>query len=70
MLAFDLAFYSSPKLRPATASLWRGSLSLDKGGGKRRGGCGTYNVTGVTASAVTQNYGLVTGEADHANKLR
>jgi hypothetical protein len=37
MLTFELAFYSSPKLRPATASLRRGSLSSDHSGGKRRG---------------------------------
>src|SRR5215469_6756423 len=38
MLTFDLAFYSSPKLRPAPAPLRRGSLSSTAHcGGKRRG---------------------------------
>jgi len=37
VLTFNLAFYSSSKLRPATASLRRGSLSSDHGDEKRRG---------------------------------
>jgi hypothetical protein len=34
---------------------------IGQGGGKRRGHIAIFNVTGVTATAVSQNYGLVSG---------